>query len=661
MDKKLYDFFVNKEHHKLRHTVDWNLAQEYSAANLTPKERMADRFERVMKEEKAIINDNEKIVFMRTVANLPDCFTEDEWADIKSKHYIHELGYMSNLSPNYYGTIAEGLLQKRKTADEYGKRAIDNIIMLSDKYLEQAKKQGREDIVEVLTQVPRYPARNFREALQFFRIIHFALWAEGNYHNTVGRFDKYIYPYLKADMDKGLYTAKTALDLLEDFFLSFNKDSDIYVGVQQGDNGQSMMLGGLDENGNEVFNLLSELCLKASYNNKLIDPKINLRVSKNTPKERYTLASHLTKAGLGFPQYSNDDIVIPALEKLGYEYCDAVNYTVAACWEFIIPNVGADVANISALSFPKAVDTAFHNNLKNCETFDEFLTAVKREIKNTADSICEGIKDLWFVPSPFMNVLMDTDIYNGGKYNNFGIHGTGIATAADSLAAIKKYVYDDKTISAEEYINAVDTNFENSPELLHKLRFETPKVGNNDDNVDSFVVKLLDTFADSLEGKTNCRGGKFRAGTGSAMYYLWHANEIGASPDGRRNGEPFGTNFSVSLFADIKSPLTVIASMSKPHFERAINGGPLTLEFHQSLFTDEESVEKVGMVVKSFIDKGGHQLQLNTVNRETMLDAQIHPENHKQLVVRIWGWSAYFVELDKEYQDHVIARQAYTV
>ena len=147
-------------------------------------------------------------------------------------------------------------------------------------------------------------------------------------------------------MEKGIYTFDSALELLEDFFLSFNKDSDIYVGVQQGDNGQSMMLGGIDENGNDVFNLLSELCLKASYNNKMIDPKINLRVNKNTPKERYTLASHLTKAGLGFPQYSNDDIVIPALEKLGYEKSDATEYTVAACWEFIIPGKGMDIPNI---------------------------------------------------------------------------------------------------------------------------------------------------------------------------------------------------------------------------------------------------------------------------------------------------------------------------
>lgn len=661
MDKKLYDFFVNKCHKKYRHPIDLDLKTEYSKKGLSPIERMSDRFEKMCKAQTPHIFENEQIVFMRTTENLPEIFTEEEWADIKKKHFIHELGFMSNLSPNYYGTIKVGLLEKRKTADIYGQRAIDNIIMLSDKYLEEAKKIGREDIVEILTQVPRYPARNFREALQFFRILHFSLWLEGNYHNTIGRFDKYLYPYLKNDIENGVLDRASALELLEDFFLSFNKDSDLYTGVQQGDNGQSMMLGGCDDEGNEIFNLLSELCLEASYNNKLIDPKINLRVSKKTPKEIYTKASHLTKAGLGFPQYSNDDIVIPALCKLGYEEKDAANYAVAACWEFIIPFVGADVANIGALSYAKAIDVAFHNDLKNCETYEEFFSSVKNRINEQCDEICSGLENLWFVPSPFMNVLMDCDIYNGGKYNNFGIHGTGIATAADSLAAIRKYVYEEKSVSKDDYIKAVDENFKNNNLLLHKLRFESPKLGNNDDYVDEIAVKLLDAFSDSLSGRKNCRGGIFRAGTGSAMYYLWHADELGASPDGRLKGEPLGTNFSVSLFAKVKGPVSVIGSMTKPHFERAINGGPLTLEFHQSLFTDEESIEKVGTIVKSFIDRGGHQLQLNAVNVEKLKDAQIHPENYKQLVVRIWGWSAYFVELDKEYQDQVIARQVYSV
>lgn len=659
--EKLHDYVTQKKHRKYRTTANCNLAEEYSARGLTPTERMAERFAYMCNAEKAVILEGEQIVFLRTVSNLPNIFTKSEWDEIKAAHYIHELGYMSNLSPNYYDTISSGLLEKRKTADEYGKAAIDNIIMLSDKYLAEAERQGREDIAEVLRHIPRYSARNFREALQFFRILHYALWLEGNYHNTVGRFDKYMYPYLKADMENGLYTEKSALELIKDFFLSFNKDSDLYVGVQQGDNGQSMMLGGIDENGNDVYNLLSELCLKASCDNKLIDPKINLRVSSSTSKERYTEATRLTKAGLGFPQYSNDDVVIPALKKLGYEHKDAANYTVAACWEFIIPNVGADVANIGAMSYPKAVDIALHSSLLISNEFDEFFASVKKEIFNESARICDGIQKLWFVPSPFMNVLMDCDIYNGGKYNNFGIHGTGIATAADSLAAIKKYVFEEKTIAKNELIRAVDENFENTPELLHKLRYEAPKLGNNDDFADSIAVELLDTFAESLKGKTNCRGGNFRAGTGSAMFYLRHAAEIGASADGRRKNEPFGTNFSVSLFANVKGPISVIASMTKPHFENAINGGPLTLEFDQSVFADDDGIEKVGMLVKSFVDRGGHQLQLNTVNLEAMLDAQKHPERHMQLVVRIWGWSAYFVELDREYQEHVIARQAYKI
>ena len=393
----------------------------------------------------------------------------------------------------------------------------------------------------------------------------------------------------------------------------------------------------------------------------MIDPKINLRVNKNTPIEIYELGSNLTKAGLGFPQYSNDDIVIEGLKKLGYDEKDARDYAIAACWEFIVPKVGADVANIGALSFPKVIDVALHKYLLVSDTFEAFLENVKEEVKTEVDSICEGIKNLYFVPSPFMNVMMDCNIYEGGKYNNFGIHGTGIATAADSLAAIEKYVFNNKTISKEDLIEAIDTDFSKHSEILPILRYESPKMGNDDDMADQKAVILLKAFSDSLKGKTNCRGGKFRAGTGSAMYYLWHADEIGASPDGRRKGESFGTNFSASLFARIKGPFSVIKSFSKPDFTEATNGGPLTLEFASSMFEGEDAVKKVAMLVKTYVDMGGHQLQLNAVNTKLMEDAQAHPERHRQLVVRIWGWSAYFVELDKEYQDHVMRRQQYQV
>ena len=247
MNKELYNYIREKKHHKYRKEISLAFDKD-----MPPIERMTYRFEQLSKAETPVLLDGEKICFLRTVKNIPDIFTEGEWKEIRSKHFIHELGYMSNLSPDYEGTIKVGLLEKRKSADEYGKRVIDAIIDLSDRYREEAVRLGKTDIAKVLERVPRYGATNFREALQFFRIIHFSLWLEGNYHNTVGRFDKYMYPYLKADMDKGIYTEETALDLVEDFFLSFNKDSDLYVGVQQGDNGQSMVLGGIDENGNGV-------------------------------------------------------------------------------------------------------------------------------------------------------------------------------------------------------------------------------------------------------------------------------------------------------------------------------------------------------------------------------------------------------------------------
>lgn len=658
--EKLLDYILAKKHHAFREDYTENLSEIYSKAGMTPEERMADRFERLTKAQTPHILPGEQIVFLRTTKQIPDCFTEDEWKEIKSKHFIHELGYISNLSPDYSKAIEKGLLALRETADVYGKRAIDNIIALADRYREEAIKVGREDIAKVLERVPRYGATNFREALQMFRIIHFSLWLEGNYHNTCGRFDKYMYPYFKADMDKGVYTEETALALLEDFFISFNKDSDLYVGVQQGDNGQSLVLGG-KSGGKEVFNLLSKLCLRASNHLRMIDPKINLRVSKETPMEVYELGSELTRAGLGFPQYSNDDVVIDGLTRLGYAPEDAENYVVAACWEFIIPDVGADVANIGALSFPRAVDTALHRYLGACGTFEEFKEKLRGVIFDECDALCRACEHLWFVPSPFMNVLMNRDISLGGKYNNFGLHGTGIATAADSLAVIKKYVYDEKSISAEELTDAVDSDFETHAQLLPVLRYEAPKMGNNIDWVDDLAVWLLDTFADGLAGKKNCRGGIYRAGTGSAMFYLWHADEIGASPDGRRRGEPFGTNFSPSLFANLSGPISVIKSFSKPHFARAINGGPLTLEFHSSMFSDPDCVRKIARFVKTYMDMGGHQLQLNAVNPEKLKDAQRHPENYRQLVVRIWGWSAYFVELDKAFQDHVIARHTYSL
>ncbi|MBQ8685531.1 MAG: pyruvate formate-lyase [Clostridia bacterium] len=661
MDKKLKEFIIGKGHRTLRRRVAAELARDFSARGLSPAERTCERFEFMCREERPVVFEAERIAFLRTVENLPPIFTDDEWAEIKSKHYVHELGFLSNLSPDYEAVLKKGLLALKEGADKYSVRCIDAVIALADRYAAEAERVGNQTVATTLKRIPRYGATSFLEALQLFRITHFALWLEGNYHVTVGAFDRYAYPYYQADIASGKLTKEEAYDLVEEFFLSFNRDSDLYVGVQQGDNGQSLVLGGVDAQGNDTFNELSEACLKASGELLLIDPKINIRVGKDTPLRVYELGTELTKKGLGFPQYTNDDIAIPALEKLGYTHEDACSYVAAACWELIIPKYGADVANIAALSFVKVIDECLHNDLRACETEEAFLSAVQKEIQRECDAIAEGIQSLWFVPSPFMNVCMAMPVDNGGKYNNFGVHGTGIASAADSLAAIAKYIYREKTLTKDALLQAVDENFENAPELLHLLRYETPKVGQNDDFVDGYLVFLLQAFSEALEGKTNCRGGKFRAGTGSAMYYLWHANEIGASPDGRRKGEPLGTNFSTSLFAKTGGPFSIVQSLTKPDFSSAMNGGPVTLEFSASMWQAEDAVHKFAKFIKAYIDMGGHQIQLNSVNLEKLKDAQRRPELYERLVVRIWGWSAYFTELDKEYQDHVMARQEYSV
>ncbi|MGN1410765.1 MAG: pyruvate formate lyase family protein [Eubacteriales bacterium] len=662
-----YDFVTSGGHKAYRRPVfeGRDLAAEFSAQYLPPEERMTRRFEYLCEAQEAHILDGQQIVFMRTTSDCPDVFTPEEWSEIKKTHFIHELGYTSNVTPDYARVLSRGLedILGDENTNQYQRREIKALLSLTEKYRAEAERIGRDDVAGVLSQVPAKPPRNLREALQFFRIIHFSLWLEGTYHVTCGRFDKYMYPYYKADTDAGVLTDDEAIDLITDFFLSFNIDSDMYPGVQQGDNGQSMVLGGCDADGNDHFTRLSEICLIASGRNKLIDPKINMRVSKSTPADRFVKGSRLTAVGMGFPQYSNDDIVIPGLVKLGYDPKDAAEYGVAACWEFIVPGCGFDVANIAALSFPKVVDSVLHGEFRSCRTEDELKSAVQREIAAQCEKITSSIKNLWFVPAPFLSLFFDAphgDVSKGSKYNNFGAHGTGISTAADSLAAMVKYVIEDKTVTADELIEAVDSDFEKHSELLPMLRNEAPKMGaENSDAADEWAVFLLKIFADEMREYRNCRGGCWRAGTGSAMYYLWHADEIGASPDGRRKGEPFGTNYSPSLFAKTAGPVSIIRSFTKAELINNVNGGPLTLEFDSSVFSEEDSPEKLGALVQYFIKLGGHQLQLNSVSREVLLDAQAHPEKYSRLIVRIWGWSAYFTELDKPYQDHVIARQEY--
>jgi formate C-acetyltransferase len=672
---KIYQRLIDRDYRKLRKDITFDLALKYKEHNVPYPLRVSDRLYKMVENEEAILFDEDNIGFVRTIKSIPSVLTKDEFAELGKNYFLFDGAQVCNISSDYEYTIQVGFDKRLEEIQETMKsitteaqkyelqamqQSIEAVYLLARKYQQRAITSNPK-LYQALSNVPYKGASSFYEALVFFRILNYTLWLNGNKHNTIGRFDQYMYPYYTHDIKHHIIDNQEVLDNIEELFISLNFDADLYPGIQQGDNGQSIVLGGCDTNGNDSFNELTKLCLEASLELKLIDPKINLRVNKNTDDKWYQLGTKLTKQGLGFPQYCNDDIVIPSLVKLGYSLHDARDYVVAACWEFIVPKYAMDIPNIDALNFPLMVNNAIYQKLNSSISYEAFEKCVFHEIEIEVKRMVDQCKNNYILPSPFQSLLMKgclekgKDISEGGKYNNFGFHGVGLSNASDAISAVKKCVYEDKTIPATELIEALKHNFVGYEEQ-RKLLLSAPKMGNNDDFVDNIAVKLLDTFTNECGKYKNAKGGIFRAGTGTAMYYIWYSENLGATADGRKEKEPLSANYSPSLGHNFRGVLSVIQSFTKPDLTKTCNGGPLTLEFHDTLFRNQEGSDKVASLVKTFILLGGHQLQLNAVNKDVLLDAQIHPENHKNLIVRVWGWSGYFNELDLTYQNHVIKR-----
>ena len=681
--KRLLDYTFDHRLDALRRDADWAPLLARFVAEGTPDGARAriglQEMLRAEGENPVFLN-GERIALTRTVRQIPELHTKEEMdARRAAGTAFGEKGVVFNLTADFGPAIRDGLdarlaqmrdrlARARAEGDAEGVEFLENAILSVEAvlgfvecYRAAAEARGLDDIAETLGRVPRFGARTFREALQSLRVLHYAMWCEGEYHCGLGRIDQYLLPYYEADLAAGRLDRDGALELLEEFFVACNRDSDLYVGVQQGDNGQSVMLGGLTRDGAPAFNDLSRLCLEACGELKLVDPKINLRVDRNTPVEIYRLGTQLTAKGLGFPQYANDDVVIPALERWGYAPEDARDYTVAACWEFVIPGCGLDIDNIDAVSFPGALDAALRAVARSAASYEEVEAAFLAEIQRRADALVEKYRHVEILPGPFVSAISAgcieraRDLSRGAKYNNFGIHGTGISVAVDSLASVRELVFEKKLVTLPELVSLLDTDFADRPDVLAAAK-AAPKMGNADPRADEIAKRVVAFWGHAFDGRRNDRGGVFRPGTGTAMYYVWHAREIPASPDGRLSGHPFPANWAPSLDVPVKGPVSVVRSFTEPDLGPVCNGGPLTIEIHDSAFVMPDGVDKVAELVRFFVLRGGHQLQINAIDRATLLDAQAHPENHRHLIVRVWGWSGYFVELDKEFQDQIIRR-----
>ncbi|MDD4772544.1 MAG: pyruvate formate lyase family protein [Eubacteriales bacterium] len=559
------------------------------------------------KNKKNKLLEDTRIYGLRTITSFPDIYSETELGLIKENHYVHEKGKVTNVSWAVETVLKEGLDGRRKRLlngdredPEFvacAAETIDIIERFADKYADAITRSDFAEKGASLSRSIRTGARTMSEALQIFRILHFAIWCTDCYHNTVGRFDQWLLPFYRHDIENGIENRESALELIEDFFISFNWDSDLYYSLAWGDNGQSLVLGGMLPDGSNGVNELTVLALTAAKEIRVIDSKINLRVSRDTPSELYEIGTELTRIGLGFPQYSNDDVVIPCLEHWGYKTEDARNYAIAACWEFIVPEAAMDILNINGLSLAEVVRNTIVGHLEESCDMNTLLAFVKESVREKALELTSVVKNLHLEPSPLLSVLMrdclekGRDMSRGLEYNNFGLHGTGISCGADQLAAVENLVYNSGTVEKKRLLRAKESDFAGDSDLQWLLRNKAPKMG-RDERADQLGDTLLGYFADSLDNLRNERGGVWRAGTGSAMYYVRHSRQLPATADGRGAGEYLPANFSPSLFLTNSGPLSVLLGFSPKSLLRASNGGPMTLEIHDTVFNDEANCLK---------------------------------------------------------------------
>jgi pyruvate-formate lyase len=678
---------------RYRQATSPELVSECEREGLSWSMRRARLTRRMCEAEQVVIEPDERIVFTRTLCRIPDVYSASDLAALTEGRTLHEGGNINNVCADWGLVVGQGLARRRDIALETRARAlalgvteavefsdaavetIDAVMALAERYASEARRMGRDEVAGVLEHVPARGARTFHEALQSLRILHAIVWLSGHHHVGLGRLDQYLWPYLAADLESGRLDEAGAEELLAEFFIALNRDSDLYPGIQQGDNGQSMTLGGTTRAGDAAVNPLTWLALRVARDVGLIDPKVNLRISSATDQSLLELATELTRKGLGFPQYANDDVVTPALASHGYDIEDARDYTVAACWEFIIPGRGMDVGNIGAVSFPAAADAAIRHGLASGATFEDILDRTREHIAGQVRERTAPYERLSWAPAPWYSVLMTdalergVDHGRGAKYRNLGIHGAAAASAADSLAAVRHHVFESGDIDGAELIRALDDDFVGHDALRRRLAEESPRVGLNDPLVDRLLVRLYDWLADACEAEVDRCGSVVRPGTGTAMYYLWLARGrsdgplpepvVGATADGRRRGDPFGANLAPTPGTRLRGPISVLQTYSRIDYGRICNGGPITLELSDSVFRGEDSIGKVATLVRAFAQLGGQQLQLNALSASRLLDAKAHPEEHRDLIVRVWGWSGYFCELSPEYQDHVISRHLF--
>ncbi|MHB1376640.1 MAG: pyruvate formate lyase family protein [Candidatus Humimicrobiaceae bacterium] len=524
------------------------------------------------------------------------------------------------------------------------------------------------------------PAHTFFEALQMFWLTHEVLTAEFPSGSlSPGRFDQFMFPFYEKDLEKKQLTRSEAKELIEVIWIKFNVPhkqwKELYF--------QNITLGGQGAEGFDATNELSYICLEATEELNMPQPSLSLRYHKNTPDEFFDKALKVVRKGGGLPALFNDDIIIPSKEKIGITIEDARNYAIIGCAEPAVP--GKEFGHTEALriNLAKILELMFNNgqcmvtgekihminkNLSEITSFDEFYKAYKEEFKHFIDlGIC-SIKILEkafsrYCPHPYASILMEgcvergRDITDGGaKYNPTSINGCGMANAADSLAAIKKVIFEDNLFTLDKLKEILCNNFQGEEALRQVLINKAPKYGNDDDKVDLLLKDLSEIFYSYITNRNNTRGGKFQVGLYTVWMHSVLGNITGALPDGRLAYKSLSNSLSPSQGRDKLGPTAIIKSITKLDHKSLSNGMVLDMMFLPKLLNNNEGFEKLKILIKTYFRLGGMEIQLNVVDKGILISAQKSPDEYQNLVVRVSGFSAYFVELDKIIQDEIIER-----
>ena len=616
-------------------------------------------------------------------------------------------------------------------AGRYAKLAQEMAAQTSD----PVRKQELFVIAENCSRVPAKGAQNFYEACQSFWFVQQLLQMESSGHSiSPGRFDQYMYPYYKKDMEAGTITREFAQELMDCIWVKLNdlnkcRDAASAEGFAGYSLFQNLIAGGQNKEGEDVTNDLSVMCIQASMHVHLPAPSLSVRVWNGSPHEFLIKAAELTRTGIGLPAYYNDEVIIPALQNRGLSLEDAREYNIIGCVEPQKAGKTEGWHDAAFFNMCRPLELVFSNGMDKGEmvgiptgdvtqmkTFDEFFDAYKKQMEYcisllvNADNAID-VAHAERCPLPFLSCMIDDclkegkSVQEGGAVYNFtGPQGFGIANMADGLFAIRKLVYEDKKVSMKELKEALAWNYDKGLDAqsagdmtemimkamqkagrnvdastaegllktfmgmkpgeqktqrfkeIHDMIDEVPKFGNDIPEVDYFAREVAYTYSKPLQKYNNQRGGKFQAGLYPVSANVPLGGQTGATPDGRYAHTPVADGVSPSAGKDVKGPTAAATSVSRLDHFIVSNGTLFNQKFHPSALSGREGLEKFVALIRGYFDQKGMHMQFNVVDRQTLLDAQEHPEKYKHLVVRVAGYSALFTTLSRSLQDDIIRR-----